>query len=256
MVRRSAGDDKDAGKFAHLLDRELEIVEDDLAVLDARGDGAAQRLGLLHDLLEHEVLVAALFRGGDLPIDGEVLLFDLLLQRVVDLDAVARQHGDLAVFHVRDVARVLDDGRHVGGEEVAALAVAEQQRRVLARGDDAVGAVGAEHPERIRALDAAQHAAHSLQKVVALVVIEFQQLRHDLGIGLGLELDALTDQEFLDLDIVFDDAVVDNGKLSVFAHVGVGIDDVRRAVRRPAGVAKADAALQVRAAVDLLAEDL
>ncbi len=162
MVRRSAGDDKDAGKFAHLLDRELEIVEDDLAVLDARGDGAAQRLGLLHDLLEHEVLVASLFRGGNLPVDGEVLLFDSLPERVVDLDAVARQHGDLAVLHIRDIARVLDDGRHVGGEEVAALAVAEQQRRVLARGDDAVGAVGAEHTERVCALDAAQHTAHGL----------------------------------------------------------------------------------------------
>ncbi len=91
---------------------------------------------------------------------------------------------------------------------------------------------------------------------MALVVVEFQQLRHDLGIGLGLEPDALTDQEFLDLDVVFDDAIVDDGELAVFAHVGVGVDDVRRAVRRPAGVAEADAALQVRAAVDLLAKDL
>lgn len=60
MVRRAAGHNENAGKFAHFLDRELEIVEDDPAVLDARGDRAAQRLGLLHDLLEHEVLVAAL----------------------------------------------------------------------------------------------------------------------------------------------------------------------------------------------------
>ena len=185
-----------------------------------------------------------------------MLLFDLLLQRVVDLDAVARQHGDLAVFHVGHVARVLDDGRHVGGEEVATLAVAEQQRRVLARGDDAVGAVGAEHTEGVRALDAAQHAAHGLQKVVTLVVIEFEQLRHDLGIGLGLEGDALPDQKFLDLDVVLDDAVVDDGELAVFAHVGVGVDDVRCAVRRPAGVAKADAAFNIRAAMDLIAEDL
>ena len=162
MVRRAAGHNENAGKFTHLLNGELEIVEDDPAVLDAWGDRAAQRLGLLHDLLEHEVLVAALFRGGDLPVDGKVLLFDLLLQRVVDLDALARQHGDLAVFHVGDVARVLDDGRHVGGEEVAALAVAEQQRRVLARGDDAVRAVGAEHTEGVGTLDAAQHAAHGL----------------------------------------------------------------------------------------------
>ena len=91
---------------------------------------------------------------------------------------------------------------------------------------------------------------------MALVVVEFQQLRHDLGIGLGLEPDALTDQKFLDLDVVLDDAVVDDGELAVFTHVGVGVDDIRRAVRRPAGVAKADAAFNVRAAMDLVAEDL
>ena len=91
---------------------------------------------------------------------------------------------------------------------------------------------------------------------MTLVVVEFQQLRHDLSIGLGLEPDALTDQKFLDLDVVFDDAVVDDGKLAVFAHVVVRVDDIRRAVRRPAGVTKADAALEARAAVDLFAEDL
>ena len=88
--------------------------------------------------------------------------FSTFCSRAVDRDAVARQHGDLAVFHIGHVARVFDDGRHVRGEEIAVLAVAEQQRRVLARGDDAVGAVGAEHAEGIRALDAAQHAAHRL----------------------------------------------------------------------------------------------
>ena len=256
VVARAAGDDEDTGEFAHLLHGELQIAEDDPAVLHARGDGAAQRLGLLHDLLEHEVLIAALFRGGNLPVDGKVLLFDLLLECVVDLDALARQHGDLAVLHIGHVARVLDDSRHVGGEEIAALAVAEQQRRVLARGDDAVRTVGTEHAERVSALDAAQHAAHGLQKVVALVVVEFEQLRHDLGIGLGLEGDALPDQEFLDLNIVFDDAVVNDGELSVLAHVGVGVGDIRRAVCRPAGVTKADAAFDVGAAVDLITEHL
>ena len=151
---------------------------------------------------------------------------------------------------------MLDDGRHVGGEEIAALAVAEQQRRVLARGDDAVRTVGTEHAERVSALDAAQYAAHGLQKVVALVVVEFEQLRHDLGIGLGLEGDALPDQEFLDLNIVFDDAVVNDRELSVLAHVGVGVGDIRRAVCRPAGVTKADAAFDVGAAVDLITEHL
>ena len=256
VVARAAGDDEDAVKAPNFLRRELEIVEHDLAAAQTRRDGVAQGVGLLHDLLEHEVRIAALLRRADLPLDVVMLLFDGLLHGVVELDAAAGEHGDLAVVHIHHVARVLDDGGRVAREEAAALAEAEQQRRVLARGDDAVGTIGAEHTERVGALDAAQHAAHGLEEVAALVVVELEQLRHDLGIRFGSEGHALRDQKFLELDIVFDDAVVDDGKLAVLADVGVGVDVVRRAVGRPAGMAHADGALHIRAAVDEVAQDL
>ena len=108
------------------------------------------------------MLVAALFRGGDLPVDVMVLLFDGQLHRVIDLHAVAAQNGDLAVFHVHNVARVLDERRHVGGNKVLALAEADEQRCVLARGIDVVGIVRAEDAERIRALDPVQDHVQSI----------------------------------------------------------------------------------------------
>ena len=144
MIRRAAGDDLDAVVAAAV---EHQSVEDDRAVLDAGQDCPAQGLRLLHDLLEHEMLVAALFRGGDLPVDVMVLLFDGQLHRVIDL---------------HNVARVLDKRRHVGGDEVLALAEADEQRRVLARGIDVVGIVRAEDAKRIRALDPVQDHVQSV----------------------------------------------------------------------------------------------
>ena len=47
---------------------------------------------------------------------------------------------------------------------------------------------------------------------------------------------------------------MDDGKLAVLADVGVGVDVVRRAVGRPAGMAHADGALHIRAAVDEVAQ--
>ena len=108
------------------------------------------------------MLIAALFRGGDLPVDVMVLLFDGQLHRIIDLHAVAAQYGDLSVVHVHDVARVLDKRRHVGGNKVLALAEADEQRRVLARGIDMVGIVRAEDAERIRALDPVQDHVQSV----------------------------------------------------------------------------------------------
>ena len=49
---------------------------------------------------------------------------------------------------------------------------------------------------------------------------------------------------------------MDDGELPALAHVGVRVDVGRGAVGRPAGVADADAALNVRAAVDHVAEHL
>ena len=61
---------------------------------------------------------------------------------------------------------------------------------------------------------------------------------------------------FLEFQIVFDDAVVDNGNTAVFADMGVGIDVVGFPVSGPTGMADAQVALQVRTAVDQVAEDL
>ena len=69
-------------------------------------------------------------------------------------------------------------------------------------------------------------------------------------------LHALLQQEFLDLHIVFDDSVVDDGKLAARADMGMGVDLARRAVRCPAGVSHTDAALKIGAAVNGVAERL
>ena len=61
---------------------------------------------------------------------------------------------------------------------------------------------------------------------------------------------------FLEFQIVFDDAVVDNGNTAVFADMGVGIDVVGFPVSGPTGMADAQVALQVRTAVDQITEDL
>ena len=250
MVRRAAGDDLDAVIAA---DVQLQAVEDDLAVFDARQDGAAQGLGLLHDLLEHEVLVAALFRGGDLPVDVVVFLFDGQLHGVEELDAVAAEDGDLAVLHVDDVTGVFDQRRHVGGDEILALAEAEQQRRVLARGVDMIRIVRAEDAEGVRALDPVQDHVQSVRdrRDLGQAHAVFHELRDDLRVGLRGELHALLLQKFADLEIVFDDAVMDDGDLAVLGDVRVGVDIVRFAVGGPAGMADAERAGQLCAAVGL-----
>lgn len=234
---------------AQCLIGELHALKDDAPVMDARAERAAQGVRLLHDLLEHKVRIAALFRCGDLPVDVMVLLDDDLLHRVAHGDAVRRQNGDLAVLHIRHIARVFDKRGHVGGDEAASVAVADQKRRVLARGVDAVRLVGAENAERIRALDAVQHHVQRIQNGAGLLIEMVEKLRDDLTVGLGGEMHALFLQILAQLHVVFDDAVVDERDLAVLADMRVRVGVIRLAVGRPAGMADAGHPMQRRAVI-------
>ena len=66
----------------------------------------------------------------------------------------------------------------------------------------------------------------------------------DLGVGFGLELVALGDEGLLELEVVFDDAVVHDDEGSGAVAVGVGVFLSGAAVSGPAGVAYAVGAVQ------------
>ncbi len=70
VVRGPAGDELDAIDRGERLREALELLEPDVVLArHPTGDRLAQRLGLLVDLLEHEVLVAALLGGLGRPVD-------------------------------------------------------------------------------------------------------------------------------------------------------------------------------------------
>ncbi len=148
------------------------------------------------------------------------------------------------------------DGSHVTCNEIAALAVTDEQRRILACSDEMLRLVDAQYAQRIRALYTAQHAEHSLERVAAFGIIKRDELSHDLGIGLGSEVIALRDEKIAKLDIVFDYAVVNYGDLTVTAQMRVSVNVVRLAVRRPACVSDADGTVDAFAALDHITQYL
>lgn len=129
-----------------------------------------------------------------------------------------------------------DERGDVGGEEVLALADADDQRRVAAGGDDAVGGVGVHGEQRERAVEAAADRAHGVDQVGPGGDLGGQQVRDDLGVGLGGEPDAGVLQLGAEPGEVLDDAVVDDGDPAGLVEVRVGVTVGGRAVRGPPGV--------------------
>ena len=130
----------------------------------ALADGCTGKRGLGHGALDH---------GIGLVVNRRAL--------GADLDPVA-------LFQVADPVGQGRQGHGVGPEEHLALAVADRQRAAPARADHQVVAPGEDDGQREGAFQALQGVGHRLLRRLLLVQALGDQVDHDLGVGLGLEV--------------------------------------------------------------------
>ena len=166
----------------------------------------------------------------------------------VKLHAGGRNGGEVAVGEEEQVARVIENRRHVAGDKVFVLAQSDDRRRPIARGHNLVGLVGrddrnGEHAgQQLHGL-ADGFFQRDLVSVAALQVL-LDQVGDDLGVGLGGEPVAFLDELLLQADVVLHDAVVDDDDLSGAVTMRMRVLLGRTSVRGPAGVADAVGAIE------------
>ena len=187
------------------------------------------------NLFEHEVLISALLRLAQIPIDVNELGLDADTVESRHLGAQGRNRGHLAFAQHKDTLRVRDDRRDVGSDVVLVFAETDNERRVEPGSDQQLRIIGGEHCQRVRAADSSQCGPDSAEEIP--LVIRFDQVRDDLGVGVGGELVAGRFQLGLELREVFDDPVVDDEDPAVAIRVRMRVDVGGLAVSSPAGVA-------------------
>ena len=220
------------GHVADAAGGEVEIV----------GERVGDDLRLLEDLLLHEVAVVALVddigRVGRLPL----LATDGVALGIEDREAVAANHRPVAVFQIGDG---IGEGRQrdgIGAEEHLALAMADRQRRAIARADDQIGIVGEHDGEREGAFQPLDRGVGGLDRARAVLHRVGDEVGDDFGVGLRGEGIAVALQFLAQFGEILDDAVVDDRDAARKMRMGVGL--VRNAVRGPARVADADRAVE------------
>src|SRR5436190_6592458 len=188
------------------------------------------------DFLEHEVRIAFLLRHLCSPVDGLRRLAHALALGILDLNAVAGDDSDFAVFAEDDAPCIAQQRRNVGGDEVFSRSDAHHQWRPVARGHDlAAVAFAGNNGDPIYPFHILERAADGPFQVT--VVIGFDQVLQDLRVGFRGENMALGHQAVLEIKIVLNDAIVGNVESSRTIPVGVEIDFARPSVRGPARVA-------------------
>ena len=240
---RAARHDPDLPEFLELLGRDIHLVEEDPPrFLSHPAQGRVPHgARLLVNLLEHEMLVAALFRHDRVPQDVRDLPVHRPPFEIAEADTFMGEHGHIAVSEEEHVARMAQNRRNVRCHEVFVVAQADHHRRPRPRRDNFVRVCFREHRQSEHAGQLFDGGANRGFQVPREVLLH--QVRDDLGIGLGDELVSFFLKLLLERQVVLDDAVDHHVDVVGGVEVRVGVLLADPAVRRPAGVADAVCAL-------------
>ena len=265
MPGGAAGNDVHGGDIGQKRIGESGPGQVDPAVLQNAVQGIADSGGLFVDLLEHEMLIAALFGGLGVPGDLGGLVLDHIAVQVIENDLARGEARHLEIADVIDRAGMLQNGRDIGGQIALAVGDAENHGAVLPGGEDLAGVVAEHQGEGIGAADTdhgARNRVHGAELVFLVIVVD--QLDDHLGIGLGIEGIAVPQELGLELGIVLDNAVVDAddtgldragaGAGAVAADMRMGVGLAGLAVGGPAGMTDAAGAGKRAAVVGFFGE--
>ncbi len=196
------------------------------------------------DFLEHEVGVGPFVAGGHAIFNFLDADIGLLPKRGSDLEAVGMQGHNLLVLQDDHPVRVRGEGLGIAGEKVFPVANADDQRASPAGSHHQSGQVGMDHRDAQGALNLFERLAHCLDQpdltlFPALAEAVAHQVGQNLGVRVGSKFMPGLGQPVLQLEIIFNDAVVDQGEFSGGIQVRVGIGIGWGAVGGPAGVTDA-----------------
>ena len=178
--------------------------------------GVAHDSRLLVDFLHHEVVEASLFDAVEVYLqllnvgNGLHILYRLDMQFLAQLDS-----DHLFVFKVHHFLGATYDRRGIRSDEILALANADDHRTSLSSGNQLVGMAFLHDGDGIGTHHVVQGDAHGLKQVDVLALLHIlDEVGQHLGIGGRLEAKATLFQFLTKAQIVFDDAVVNQGKVA------------------------------------------
>src|SRR6266550_614076 len=167
------------------------------------------------------------------------LLLDLLACDRTERDRVLRDDRDLAVIEEAHPAGVFEKRGRVRGEEVLAIAVADQDSPGV--GDpcrhDLPGVLRRDERERGRALEPRKHGKRGFVERAALRELVLEKMHRDLGVGLAGEAMPLGDERGFQRLEVLDDPVMDHRGHAAAIDMRMRVLLARASVGSPARMA-------------------
>ena len=181
--------------------------------------------------------IAAFFRRTDIPGHTADFFIQDTAGAVKDPDGVRRQLSIFSILQVNDIPRIGDQGGHIRRKEIFSDADAEYQRAGLPDGKYLFRLLRADHAQCIGSLQTVCCSDQGFPDTSP--VIHFDQVDDHFRIRLALKMISSPGQLFPQLQIVFDNAVMHDGKFPVIGQMRMRVLLCRSAVCRPSGMSYA-----------------
>ena len=241
MPAGAAGDDANVFEFAELLLGDSHVAEIDFSgvLRNAAEKSVADGAGLLENLLLHVVLVAALFRHDGIPRDVMRFALDSVAVVIHDANTFFGEDCDIGINEEEHSSRVFKKGGNVAGDKIFAIAETDNRGRAAAGSDDFIGIAGGKKNERVNSTNLPERCANGFFErnfSSGALHILLDKMRDDFGIGFRNEFVTFALKLFLELEIVFNDAIVHDDDLSGAIAMRMRIFLGGTAVRSPASV--------------------
>src|SRR5437667_10490663 len=221
------------------LRQAVELLDVDVAVAThPPEDRLAERLRLLVDLLEHEMLVTALLGGLRRPRDQRLGALAADAVDTGDLDARRPDVGTLALLEEDDPPGVREDRGNVARDEGFLPIQPDDERDVLASANEPADLALVHDDEGIRTLELAEGRTHGIREIALIGLLD--EVRDRLRVGLGRQRVTARLEPIAQLAEVLDDAVVDHRDIAGAVLMGMGVQVVRSTMGRPTGVGEPD----------------
>ena len=257
MVSRTAGYNVNLLNLPHIFISKTDAFKAHLSVLQNGMNGIPHNLGLLVDLLEHKMLIAALFRSLCVPFDGFHFLLDLVPVQVIKRNRPLGQPCKLQIADIIHVSGILENRRHVGGQIAFTAGYPDNHRAVFSGCIDLPGIILEHHRQCIGTPDPDQGMIQCVHRgAQILLVVIVNQLDCHFRIRLGAEGIPLLGELLPELLIIFNNAVMYRNDVFIIAAVGMGIDGRGLSVGCPPGMTDAAGSLYRLAGIGHLLQHL
>ena len=182
--------------------------------------------------------IAALLYLSEVDIHGLYLGIYLAVVYVHHLEFLAATyHRDVAVLEIHHLVGVFNQRTCIGTDEEFILAYSHHEWRLLACSHYLVGIVAVEHCNGVGSNHFVQGQLHGSKQVGGFLLSNiFYELHKHLGVGVADKLHSLSQQLGLEVGIVLDDTVVNNGEIFRHGIVGMGIERRRLSMSGPTRV--------------------